>query len=132
MSKFNVEFEGEEELQKLFKMMQTKGLGAVVAKSLSAVANEVLNESLQIVPVDTSTLKNSGKVDKPKPTAEGISVEVSYGGAASPYAEIVHENPNARHASGKSYHFLKIPFDKAKTTFSDDIKKRIVFYMRGA
>ena len=129
---WEVKFDGEEELQKLFKKMEGKGLLPVAAMSLNAVANEVLNESLEIVPVDTATLKNSGKVGKPQNTAEGLTVEVSYGGAASKYAEIVHENPNARHAPGKSYHFLKIPFDKAKATFADDIKKRIVFYMRGA
>ena len=127
MSKFKVEFDGEEELQKLFKKMESKGLLPVATMSLKAVANEVLN-----VPVEFGTLKNSGKVGKPQNTAEGLTVEVSYGGAASKYAEIVHENPNARHESGKSYHFLKIPFDKAKTTFASDIKKRIVFYMRGA
>ena len=132
MSKFKVEFDGEEELQKLFKKMESKGLLPVATMSLKAVANEVLNESLEIVPVEFGTLKNSGKVGRPQNTAEGLTVEVSYGGAASKYAEIVHENPNARHESGKSYHFLKIPFDKAKTTFASDIKKRIVFYMRGA
>ena len=128
---WEVKFDGEEELQKLFKKMEGKGLLPVAKMSLNAVANEVLNESLEIVPVEFGTLKNSGKVGKPQNTAEGLIVEVSYGGAASKYAEIVHENPNARHEEGKTYHYLKIPFDKAKETFADDIKKRIVFYMRG-
>ena len=128
---WEVKFDGEEKLQAIFKKMEAKGLQPVVEKALSAVANQVLNESLVIVPVDTATLKNSGKVHPPKSSAEGLTVEVTYGGAASKYAEIVHENPNARHGAGKSYHYLKIPFDKAKSTFVTDIKKRIVYYMRG-
>ena len=131
MSKFDVEFEGEDRLQEIFAKLSEKGLDNVVRSSLFSVGNEVLNNSKAIVPVDTSTLKNSGKVERPKAVDGKWTVEVTYGGSASKYALIVHENPNARHEEGKTYHYLKIPFDKAKETFADDIKKRIVFYMRG-
>jgi hypothetical protein len=95
-----------------------------------AQANVVLNESLEIVPVDTGTLKDSGRVEKPKITVTGIEVEITYGGAASQYAGIVHEDPNARHAEGKSYKYLEIPVNNNADKFVDEVKRRFITYVR--
>ncbi len=125
-----VDFEGEKELQALFKRMAGKGMETVIVGSLSMTANEVLNKSKKIVPVDLGTLKDSGRVEKPASVNGMWEVKIAYGGAASKYAEIVHENPNAQHKPGKTYHFLKIPVDAARATFATDIKRRILAYLR--
>lgn len=127
--KVSVELKGQESLSRLFERA-----GNAHRKSLSAAmfaqANVVLNESLEIVPVDTGTLKDSGRVEKPKITVTGIEVEITYGGAASQYAGIVHEDPNARHAEGKSYKYLEIPVNNNADKFVDEVKRRFITYVR--
>jgi len=125
-----VEFEGEKKLQALFKKMSGKGMETVIATSLFMTANEVLNKSKIIVPVDKGFLKDSGRVEPPKAYASGVEVKITYGGASAKYAAAVHEHPKAKHKPGKSYHFLKIPVDLARATFVNDIKRRVLVYLK--
>lgn len=101
-----------------------------LAKAVFAEANSVLNESKKIVPVDTGALKSSGRVEPPQITGGGVSVQITYGGAAAPYALIVHEDPDARHKSGKSYKYLEIPARARRPVFVQNVKERFMLYVR--
>lgn len=101
-----------------------------VERALFAEAQTVLNESKKIVPVDTGTLKNSGRVERPKVSQKETSIEITYGGAAAGYALFVHENPTARHAPGKTYKFLEIPAMAHADKFVQSVQDRIFSYIR--
>jgi len=103
---------------------------SVLTRAVFAEATEVLNESKEIVPVDKGPLKNSGKVEPPKVTPKEVSVEVTYGGAAAPYALFVHEDPNARHQAGKTYKYLEIPAMAHSDKFVRGVQERVVSYIR--
>jgi len=128
--KMSVQMDGARELNELLSRVASFGFVKEFEQAMFATANEVLNQSKKIVPVDLGALKDSGKVEKPKRSTTGVSVEITYGGTSAPYALYVHEDPSAQHKPGKSYHFLKIPVDAARTTFVNDLKKRFISYLR--
>jgi len=128
--KMSVQMDGARELNELLSRVASFGFVKEFEQAMFATANEVLNQSKKIVPVDLGALKDSGKVEKPKRSTTGVSVEITYGGTSAPYALYVHEDPSAQHKPGKSYHFLKTPVDAARTTFVNDLKKRFISYLR--
>lgn len=130
MAGISVTFEGTDKLKKLFAAAGPQAL-PVLEQALVSVANEVLNESKRIVPVDTGVLKNSGQVEALKRSGQGIEVSVGYGGAASQYAEIVHENLAAKHGPGKSAKYLEIPFMAMAPRFVRRVQATFVAYMKG-
>lgn len=97
--------------------------------ALTGVAQKVFTESQNLVPVDTGALKASGNVKSPKmevvantgigsggATVSGgraTVVEIEYGGPNAPYAMIVHEDLQMRHAPGKTAKFLSRPANLA-------------------
>jgi hypothetical protein len=127
--KTSVKLIGEESLKLLFKRAGNSHEKSL-AKAVFIIANKVLNESKEIVPVDLGTLKDSGQVEKPVITATDISVEITYGGAASQYALIVHEDPNARHKDGQTYKYLEIPVNNNRDEFVNEVKRRFITYVR--
>jgi hypothetical protein len=75
----------------------------------------IMTESKAVyVPVDSGTLRASGRVDPPIQEGPVTLVTLGYGGAAAPYALAVHENPRSGHTggfspSGKAYkHWAKV------------------------
>lgn len=72
------------------------------------VSQDVLYRSNEYVPVDTGVLRSSGNIIRAKEEgANTIVGGVGYGGAASKYAVIVHENLNANHPRGGQAKFLE-------------------------
>lgn len=101
-----------------------------LARAVYAEATTVLNESKKIVPVDDGFLKNSGKVEAPKISPRETSVEVTYGGAAAPYALFVHEDPDAAHEAGKTFKYLEIPAMAHADKFTRGVQERLISYIR--
>ena len=71
------------------------------------------------VPVDTGILKNSGVLSKPYFYGGSLVVDISYGGAASDYAIIVHEDMEARHNEGTKAKFLEDPVKRQLVGMGD-------------
>ena len=137
MSAFTVKMIGLDKLIQLAS--RDAGLRPVIERAVVAEANTVLNESKKIVPVATGNLRASGKVENPVSTGTRTSVEITYGGAAAPYAIFVHEIPpnsggrwgtGNTHKAGKTYKFLEIPANAHRDKFVRNVKERIVAYLR--
>jgi hypothetical protein len=58
-------------------------------------------------PVDTGALRSSGLVSAPVTVGQSITVTLSFGGPAVPYALIVHEDLTARHVVGEAKYLEK-------------------------
>lgn len=69
----------------------------------------IFEESQDEVPVDTTLLKTSGRLEFPQIEGSSVVVEISYGGAAGEYALDVHEDLEARHKPGKKAKYLEDP-----------------------
>lgn len=137
MASFGVRLTG---LNKLISTVnRVDGLGPVIERAIFSEATTVLNESKRIVPVATGNLRASGRVEKPKKSGTQYTVEVTYGGAAAPYAMFVHEIPpdsggrwgtGNKHKPGKSFKFLEIPAKAHSDKFVSNVKARVIDYLR--
>jgi hypothetical protein len=134
---FSVRLVGLDKVRKLAE--RDKGLRPIIERAVFMEANTVLNESKKIVPVAFGALKGSGRVEPPQSTGARTVVEVTYGGAAAPYALIVHEVPpgsggrwgtGMKHKAGKTYKYLEIPANAHRDKFTRNVKERIAAYLR--
>ena len=139
MAKFSVRLVGAERLMRLAE--RDKGLTPVIQRAVFAEANVVLNESKRVVPVRFGDLRRSGRVETPVTSGTRTTVEVTYGGAAAPYALYVHEIPpntggrwgtGMKHKSGKTYKYLEIPANAHRDKFVRNVLERIADHIRKA
>lgn len=79
-------------------------------KALYREAQAIFRKSQRLVPVDKGFLKGSGVVEGPT----NNEVLIGYGGPAAPYALYVHEDPDAKHAKGKTFKFLERPLMESR------------------
>ena len=137
--KAGIELKGMKQLIKVTERVD--GGEQILAQAMFAEATVILNESKKIVPVATGNLRASGRVERPVTGKGRASVEITYGGAAAPYALIVHEVPpnsggrwgtGMTHAAGKSYKYLEIPVMAHKDKFVDGVRGRVNDMLEGA
>ncbi len=97
--KASVRLQGSETLLRKLRLLKDMAV-PVVASSLYLSASDIMYVSKSVYcPVDTGTLRNSGRVNLPVIQDTKVEVSLGYGGPAAPYALAVHENPRA----GKTY-----------------------------
>jgi len=97
-----------------------------VAKAIYQEAQIEMTESKRRVPVDTGVLRASGFVQDPEKSGGNISVTLAYGGAASEYAVIVHEDLEAFHPIGQAKYLESVLKESAKY-MAARIAKRVHF-----
>lgn len=114
MSGTGLDFLGSSYLLAKFEKMRDD-VPKELDRALYREAQLIFRASQKIVPVDTGVLRSSGVVEKPV----NHEVIIGYGGAAAPYAFYVHEDPEAKHKSGKSYKYLEIPLMAATQGMSE-------------
>lgn len=106
-----LEVQGVEALNRALARLLAGQTPAAVERALVQVAEEIMAESKQLVPVDTGTLMNSGHVQAPVRDGDRMSVTLGYGGAAAEYAIPVHELPpdHATHTPPRGWKYLEVP-----------------------
>ena len=126
--KDGISFELSAEIKQYFKEAPEKALKASKA-ALYAEAEGIMTQSKEIVPIDTTTLRQSGTVLLPEVKDGKVTVTMGYGGNAEPYSLIVHEDLEAHHPRGGTAKFLEIPLKQAVggmlSRIASDIKKAI-------
>lgn len=83
-------------------------LQQVVPHGLRLIGEEIMTDIKASspghgVPVDTGALRSTGRVDQAGPNA----IELSFGGAAAPYALTQHEHVEFHHAVGESRYLVR-------------------------
>ncbi len=90
-----------------------------------------MTEAKRRCPVATGNLRASGQVAKPVREGKRISVTLSFGGAAAPYAIFVHENLDANHShppfGGGQAKFLESTLTESAPYMAARIAARIDF-----
>ena len=89
--------------------------------------------SMEVVPVDSGDLRNSALVVgvNPADIEGGFEVAIGYGGIASSYAVIQHENPEFRHAEGKSWKYLERPAFEAINGMDERLAASLIAQLLG-
>lgn len=140
--KVSIELDGAQRLEKIIQ----RAAGDAEAKkalgqAMFGFATKVLNESKKIVPIDTGSLRNSGRVSGEKISADVVEVEISYGGAGAEYAAIVHEDMTMDHSPSKltavtkrprrgQAKYLETPVRAAAPNFTRSVAIRFANYYR--
>lgn len=83
----------------------------MAAQALYEEATEAFYLSQQVVPVRYGYLRSSGMVHPPAVIGAKAHVDITYGGAAAPYAIYVHELPpsRAKHDPPTAWKYLERP-----------------------
>lgn len=121
---------GEERLIAVLATLQDAN--TALGRALYEEANRIFNESQMLVPVDTGTLRSSGYVTNPLPYVSGVAVEISYGGAAAPYAGYVHERLDLNHPNGGQAKYLEQPVLAAADHMADRLADTLDAIARAA
>lgn len=140
--KVNVKLEGADRLVRLVNGAKSAEQQKALQQAVFGTATAVLNDSKKLVPVDTEALKSSGRVENMKISKGKISVEVTYGGPAAPYAKIVHDDVSMNHSPslltvvtkrprrGQAL-YLKVPADAWRGRFVKSLIGRYARYFKG-
>lgn len=130
----SVEFIGAEKLFRMYAKWQGTPLADALKQAVFMTGQEALNRSKEYVPVDLGVLRNSGNVETPVMSAEKIEVTLSYGGAAAPYALIVHEDMRPKNWSkpGTGPKYLERAVVELAPRFLRKIQARFASYVRRA
>lgn len=124
MSGWKVSLLGTEQLS---AMLAAAGAAIpdVLAQALTEEAQLMFAESQRMVPRRTGVLAASGQVLPAEVSGTTVSVKLGYGGAASSYALIVHENLAANHTGGRSAKYLEIPVLRRIPKLQQNLTRRI-------
>ena len=83
-----------------------------LGRALYEEGEEIMTRSKEeFVPIDLSTLKNSGFVAEPRSDGGGVVVELGYGGAAAAYAVVQHERLDFYHPDGQAKYLERPALD---------------------
>ena len=96
-----------------------------VAAALYTEAQVIMTASKRLVPVETGILRASGQVAMPERNGRRISVTLSYGGAAEPYAIVQHESLDFKHPNGGQAKFLEQPLNEAMSDMNARLAARL-------
>ncbi len=109
-------------MSNLDKILDNIGVAAEIAAR--EIADEVLKATKPFVPVDTSALVNSGRVEV-KPGKDGVQASVIFGGPGIDYAVIVHEDMTKNHEAPTSAKFLNLGYAEAASRIDGIITKHM-------
>lgn len=111
------------------------GLKAFHERAMQATAMALFDEATDIMekpdgardqaPVDTTALRESGKVLEPVTTANSVSVTIGFGDSAIPYAHRQHEELEWRHPKHGKAKYLEDPINEASQGFMERIAARV-------
>lgn len=111
------QLKGHKEVLQALAQLGTRA-PAALGKALWNEANSIMIAAKAITPVDTGVLKNSGFVNLPTESNGVVTVVMGFGGAASDYAEIQHEELSYYHTPPTQAKYLEQPFEQASQTMS--------------
>lgn len=119
-----------------FRVRGTEGVRANLSLAMQLVPDQVagaaleeveieLAESKKIAPLDEGVLVNSGFVTQPERQGGRIVTEIGYGGAASAYAVVQHEDPDLIHPNGREWKYLERPLKESSPFLIARIGRRV-------
>lgn len=88
--------------------LAARNIGRVMPHGLRLIGEEILTDVKASspghgVPVDKGILRASGMVEQPEP----LAVDISFGGAAAPYALVQHERLDFHHTVGEARYLVR-------------------------
>lgn len=105
-----------------------KEMADAVAEALTGQMQLAFRDSQRRVPVKTGVLRASGRLTPLVRTGDHMEISITYGGAASAYAKIIHDDRSLAHPNGGTAGYAVDPVRER----SDLIERAIKEAMRRA
>lgn len=100
--------------------------GPAVGAALYRAGNDIMGESVRLVPVDTTNLRTTANVTRPEQQGTMIAVQLSYGShGEAPYAVYVEFDTTVNHPNGGQAHYLSQPFFAAVATLAQQLAQSL-------
>lgn len=137
MSYYAFEMKGNDLLAKILAVADQPEFMTAIAGAAYQEASAIMLMAKAQVPLEFGTLRASGVVEEPVITGTTWSVTLGFGGAASAYALIQHEDLTFNHPGlqskitgqvGRGPKYLEEPVAYDVPTFEANLTKRVVKY----
>lgn len=102
---------------------------AAMGMALWKEANAIMAASMPLVPVDLGILRASHFVDSPQMDGDDMTIDFGYGGAASAYAWVQHEELSYQHSVGQAK-YLEEPVLAAESGLAARLSATLAAVMR--
>lgn len=113
-----VELQGLPVLQQRLAQLLAQTTPAI-SEGLYRAGNDIMGESVRLVPIDTGLLRSTAHVETPQPQGASIVVQLSYGGhGLAPYAVRQHFDTTLHHPNGGQAFYLQAPLYAAVATIA--------------
>lgn len=126
----DVTLKGTEKMRVIYEAVGDPAFTRAMGRAVYAEALRIMRESKRIVPLDLGPLRASGTVMEPVIFGTRWEITLGYGGAASAYALIQHENLSFNHAPGRSAKYLEGPVRAALPTIEARLARSVSNYFR--
>lgn len=131
MARWRVELDGTTELLRKLAVGKTDAVKRV-GMALYEESWEIFRQSQIEVPYRYGYLAGSGQVHAPVLRNQSVEIQISYGGAAAPYALWVHENRNMSFRNGRKAKYLYDPVMQRVGHLDKNIAARVEDMIRSA
>lgn len=113
-----VEVQGLPALQQRLAQLLAQTTPAV-SEGLYRAGNDIMGESVRLVPVDTGLLRSTAHVETPQQQGTRVVVQLSYGGhGIAEYAVRQHFDATLNHPNGGQAFYLQQPLYAAAATIA--------------
>ena len=119
----SIELKGAAELRQTLRRV-VREMPKEASRALFEEALIETKESQKRTPVDTGALRASHETGRPVMSGQDISVTISVGGPAAPYALVVHERLEAFHKVGQAK-FLESTIMESRPFMAARVARRI-------
>lgn len=128
--KYNVQtdFAGTEKLISILDQVGGDMFMGMLAGAVYAEAHTIMNNAKSEVPLRDGPLRASGTVEDPIITGLSWSITIGFGGAASAYALIQHENLSFHHLPGRKAKYLEDPVTERLPVLEKALAYRVEQY----
>lgn len=124
MLKITIDIKGRTEMERAIRVLGDKGPKSM-GKALWNEGTRIMERAKDLAPVDTAALKNSGIVDLPIISGSDVAVKMGFGGAASAYAEVQHEELSYYHKPPTQAKYLEQPLREASEDMGFRLAKEL-------
>lgn len=119
-----VELHGLPELQQRLARLLAQTAPAA-GEGLYRAGNDIMGESVRLVPVDTGLLRSTAHVEQPQQQGLTLVVELRYGGhGMADYAIPVHFRTDVHHPIGQAF-YLQQPLYAAVATIAQQLAQSV-------
>lgn len=99
--------------------------GRNLAKGIQSCLQVILRKAVYYVPKDTRALEQSGRTEFTPGVGLNATGTVEFGGAAAPYAFVVHERPGVYHAPPTRAFYLSAAVNDTRGTCVSILRRQM-------